>query len=131
MSKTIAMFAAALALIAITPACTDNKTTILNRTNAIYKNIKLIVTDPEIAAMISDDAMATLAEAERVYLLAVQAFENVELDSDNGKSALQTIVDCADIILTVIDTLDVLDQYEPVITTARLSVELLKVNIPA
>ena len=38
---------------------------------------------------------------------------------------------CTDIILTVIDTLDVLDQYEPVITTARLSVELLKVNIPA
>ncbi len=131
MSRTAAMFAAALGLIALTQSCTDNKTTIINRTNAIYANIKLIVTDKAVSSIISDDAMGRLAEAERLYLEAVQVLESADLTSDDGKSALQTIVDCADIILTVIDTLDVLDKYEPVITAARLSVELLKTNISA
>lgn len=130
MSRTAAMLAAALALIALTPACVaDNKETIINRTNAIYTNIKLIVTDPDVSAMISEDAMKGLAEAERAYLEAVQAFENAGLDSAAGKSALQTIVGCADTILAVIDALDMLDQYEPVIAAARLSIKLLKVNI--
>lgn len=130
MSRTAAMLAAALALIALTPACVaDNKETIINRTNAIYTNIKLIVTDPDVSAMISEDAMKSLIEAERVYLEAVQALENADLDSAAGKSALQTIVGCADTILAVIDALDMLDQYEPVIAAARLSIKLLKVNI--
>ncbi|MGD9825771.1 hypothetical protein [Desulfobacter sp.] len=131
MNRTAAMFAAALGLIALIQSCTDNKTTIINRTNAIYTNIKLIVTDPDVSAMISEDAMRNLAEAERVYLEAVQVLENADLDSESGKNALGIIVDCADTILVVIDALDVMEQYEPVITAARLSVKLLRTNISA
>lgn len=107
--------------------CKTNKTEIINRTNAIYKNIKLIVTDPEISPLLSEDAHKSLIEAERMYLEAVQALEESEgINSDSGKSALGTIVSCADTLLSVLDSVGVLDKYQPVITAARVSVKLLK-----
>lgn len=125
------LFAAALALISLSAGCTmDNKDKVIARTNAIYKNIKLIVTDPEIKPLISDDATTALIEAERAYLEAVQLLESSTLDTDDGRSALSTIVNCADTLLTVIDGLNICGQYEPVITAARLSVGLLKNNLP-
>lgn len=130
MFKMATVFAAGLALIAMATGCTESKTDIINHTNAVYKNIKVIVTDEEISAMIPDDTMAALADAERVYLEAVQVLEQSDsIDSATGRNALLTIVTCADVILKVIDTLDVLEKYEPVITAARLSVKLLRSNI--
>ena len=80
--------------------------------------------------MISEDATAALVEAERIYLEAVQALEESEdLNCDTGKAALQTIVSCADTVLRVTDTIDVLEEYEPVITAVRVPVKLLKTNL--
>jgi len=130
MVQTISVFVAAMALTSVVIGCNDSKANIINRTNEIYKNIKLIVTDEAVSKTISDDATAALVEAERIYLEAVHALEESEdLNSDTGRAALQTIVTCADTVLTVIDTIDVLEEYEPVITAVGVAVNLLKTNI--
>lgn len=130
MSRTITMWMAALALIGLTSGCMDNKKSLLNNVNAVYTNVKLIVNDPVVREMISDDAWEGLKEAETAYLSAVLILNETELDSEDGKTALATIVSCADILLTIVDGLNVCGQYEPVITAARLSVGLLKNNLP-
>jgi hypothetical protein len=130
MVQTISVFVAAMALMSAVVECNDSKSDIIKRTNGIYKNIKLIVTDEGVSEMIPDDAKAGLSEAEQKYLEAVQILEGVDLASDDGKAALLTIVSCADITLTVIDTIDVREEYEPVITAVRVAVNLLKTNIP-
>lgn len=130
MLKMATVFAAGLSLIALTGCQLNNKEDVLNRTNAIYKNIKVIVTDEEVSALLSDDAKEKLKEAERIYLAAVQTLEASEgVSSSKGKVALCTIVSCADTILSVIDTLNITGKYEPVITAARVATKLLKTNI--
>ncbi len=129
MVQTISIFVAAMALMSVVIRCNDCKSDIINRTNEIYKNIKLIVADEAVSEMISDDAMAGLLEAERIYLEAVQVLESVDLASAEGKAALLTILSCADTILIVIDTIDVREEYEPVITAVRVALKLLKTNL--
>lgn len=124
------LFAFAMALIVVLPGCMDDQSKVLARTNAIYQNIRLIVTDPEVSAMIPDMAMHKLAKAERIYLEAARILENADVGSEHQQTALQTIMDCADIFLTVVDDLGKLaPQYQPAITATRLSVKLLKANI--
>lgn len=129
MVQTISVFVAAMALMSVVIGSNDSKSDVIKRTNEIYKNVKLIITDQAVSEMIPDDAIAGLLEAERRYLEAVQVLESVDLTSADGKAALLTIVSCADTTLTVINTIDVLEEYEPVITAVRVAVDLLKTNI--
>lgn len=130
MVQTISVFVAAMALTSVVIGCNGSKADITNRTKEIYKNVKLIFTDEAVSKTISDDATAALVETERIYLEAVQALEGSEnLNSDTGRAALQTIVSCTDTVLTVIDTIDVLEEYEAVITAVRVSVKVLKTNL--
>lgn len=130
MVQTIAVFVAGMALTSVVIRHNESKANIINRTNGIYKNIKLIVTDEAVSKMISNDATVALVEAERIYLEAIHAFkESEDLNSHTGIAALQPIVSCADTVLTVIDTIDVPEEYDPVITAVRFSVKLLKTNL--
>jgi len=130
MVQTMSVFVAAMALTSVVIGCNASKACIINRMNEIYKNIKLIFTDEAISKMISDDATAALVEAERIYLEAVHDLEESEdLNSDTSRAALQTIVSCADTVLAVTDTIDVLEEYESVITAVRVPVDLLKTNL--
>ncbi|WP_321418978.1 hypothetical protein [uncultured Desulfobacter sp.] len=130
MVQTISVFVAAIALMSVVIECNDSKSDIIKRTNGIYKNIKVIVSDEGVSGMITDDAKAGLFEAEQKYLETVQILESVDLESADGKAALLSIVSCADTTLTVIDTIDVLEEYEPVITAVRVAVDRIKTNIP-
>jgi len=92
MVQSISVFVAAMALTSVVIGCNDSKVNIINRTNGIYKNIKLIVTDEAVSKTISDDATAALVEAERIYLEAIQALEESEdLNSDPGRLALEPV----------------------------------------
>jgi hypothetical protein len=90
--------------------------------NAIYLDVKTVVTDPAIMEDISPEKLEKLAELERTYLEAVSILKRMPKD----EGALTMLVFCADELLIIVDDLDKYGKYKDVVTTIRISTKLLK-----
>jgi hypothetical protein len=90
--------------------------------NAIYLDVKTVVTDPAIMEDISPEKLEKLAELERTYLEAVSILKRMPKD----EGALTMLVFCADELLIIVDDLDKYGKYRDVVTTIRISTKLLK-----
>lgn len=90
--------------------------------NAIYLDVKTVVTDPAIMEDISPERLEKLAELERTYLEAVSILKRMPKD----EGALTMLVFCADELLILVDDLDKYGKYKDVVTTIRISTKLLK-----
>ena len=100
-----------------------NKDRVIVKTNAIYKNVKVILTDPVVGERLSEERKEQLRIVERVYLEAAERLEGLEsLDGVEGKEILGEIVECCEILLDVIDGLEVGEEYEEVVEVVRLRV---------
>lgn len=102
------------------------KDQIIEKSNAIYTSIKIVVTDPVVSASLGPDRMAVLATAERVYLTSVKALSGTDLDTDVGKSAVKAIVECGTAIISELDGVSAVDKYQAEIAAARIAIKLLQ-----
>jgi len=103
--------------------CTEDPDKMLKITNALYLDIKTVVTDPEIKPMIPDKTVERLVVVEQVYLKAASALKSNKSDAQRP---LATIVGCADEILDIIGTLVLDGSYDRQLAAIRLSVKILK-----
>jgi len=95
--------------------------------NAIYLDVKTVVTDPAIMEDISPERLEKLAELERTYLETVSILKRMPKD----EGALEMLVFCADELLIIVDDLDKYGKYRDVVTTIRISTKLLKNHMVA
>lgn len=112
------------------PGCDDtDKEKILKHANKAYVSIRLIVTDPAVKPLISDANMEKLKTAEADYLAAVGVLEKVSFESDEGVVSLDTIASCADIIIGLLDTIELPDEYADKLAAVRVIVKVLRVQL--
>jgi len=122
------LLALAVILMAMTvsPGCTETKD-LVKTSNALYLDIKTIVTDPEVAAGIPPETMARLASLERTYLEAA----NVLRDRPESTEPMEVLAYCADEILTLLTGMTVTGKYQSAISAVRISVKLLRNHVGA
>ena len=114
------------ALIGLTAACDEVTPEKAAKTiNAIYLDIKTIVTDPEVRAPISDEDMFNLQSAERKYLIAAEKYKLY-----GGAEHIDTIMLCADTFLSVFveDKLD--ERQQQRLAAVRVAIKVLKNHLP-
>lgn len=127
MKKIILLAVIALCL-PLCQGCNTDKTRIINQTNRIYASIRIIVIDKDVAPLISDSQREILIEVEEKYLTAVKLLENANFDEDE-KESLNNIVECADIIIQMLDTIELSDEYREKIAAVRVLLKVLRVYI--
>jgi len=112
-------------------SCLEDRERVVKTTNAVYLDIKTVVTDPEIKPMIPEKTLDRLAVVEQVYLKAANALQFPEADNTKPNTKpLGAIVYCADEILGIIDSLVLDGRYERQIAAIRLSIKILKNHLP-
>ncbi len=104
--------------------CKMSRTKRLETINALYLDIKTIVTDPNVRPLIPPDKMADLAALERIYLEAVMNLEASKAPDD--KIDLTTIVDCGSALLGIIDEIALDGKYARQLEAVQLGIKVLK-----
>ncbi len=99
----------------------------LETINALYLDIKTIVTDPNVRPLIPDDKIADLAALERIYLEAVMRLE--ESKDPEDKVDLTVIVDCGSALLGIIDELVLDGKYNKQMQAIQLGIKVLSNHI--
>lgn len=128
-SFPVMMLLAVFFVIALS-GCKTSKDALLVEMDAIYLDIKTVVTDPDVEPLISVDKMERLKKAEQLYLKAVRVLKSLDnFENTDGQLSLEDISSCADTILSIIDSLDVYGRYGPEIAAARISLKVLKNHI--
>lgn len=116
-----------LALCVTISACKPlTRSQVVEKTNAIYTGLKIVVTDPVVSTALGQDRMAVLATAERAYLTSVKALSESDTDTDVGKAAIKAIVECGTAILSELDGVSAVDKYQAEIAAARIAIKLLQ-----
>jgi hypothetical protein len=115
-----------LAMAWTSTGCTDTDK-IIKTSNALYLDIKTIVTDPEVAAGIPPSTMARLADLERNYLEAVQVLR----DRPESTEPLDVLVYCADEILIIINGAPLPAGYQSAVAAIRISIGILRNHLGA
>lgn len=95
---------------------------ILKTTDAIYRDIRIVVTDPEVRPMFSQNELDKLAELEKQYLEVVEIL--VEYPSD--EDAIQRISWLATEVLGIFEQVTFVDKARPYIAAIRISIQILK-----
>lgn len=111
----------------------DNPEDLVKRTNAIYLDIKTVVTDPEVQPLLSSDTMMMLKDLEQKYLFAANALKGLEFSETDPTV---TIVNCTDTILNIIDYVvlqqtntEKINKYAKHIAAVRISLKVLRNHI--
>ncbi len=99
----------------------------LETINALYLDIKTIVTDPTVRPMIPPEKMAELAELERVYLETVMKLQASQVPEDQAD--LSVIVDCGTALLGIIDELVLDGKYNKQMQAIQLGIKVLSNHI--
>lgn len=104
------------------PPVTENK--VLKTANAIYLDIRTIVTDPEVKPMFTDKELDRMAELEQEYLEAAKILRAFPDDA----GAIDQLSWVATEILYTINAVKV-EKYRPYVAAIRISIKLLRNHI--
>ena len=74
MVQTVSVFVAAMALNSVVIGCKDSKADFINRTNEIYKNIKLIVRDEAVSKTIKTNKPSNMTLNQAVQMSDLGTF---------------------------------------------------------
>lgn len=101
------------------PVDADN---ILKTTDAIYRDIRIVVTDPEVKPMFSPEELEKMAKLEAQYLDVVETLQMYPNDAD----AIQQISWLATEVLGVFEQVAYVEKTRPYIAAIRISIQILK-----
>lgn len=99
---------------------TENK--ILKTTNAIYLDVRTVVTDPEVMPLFTAEELERLAELEKRYL---QVADTLRAFPDDAE-AIEQISWIATEILTIIGDVESIEKYQPYVAAIRISIQVLR-----
>lgn len=103
-----------------------NTNRVLKTTQAIYLDVRTVVTDPEVMPLFAPAELERLADLERQYL---EVAERMEAFPDDGE-AIEQVSYLAGEILGIIDEVEFVDGAKPYIAAIRISIQLLKNHLP-
>ena len=107
--------------------CEQSKEKLLAEMNTIYLDVRTVITDPLVLPLIPEDKLSILQEAEKKYLDAVAILKTIDSeDTTDKKAKLRTIIECADTILSVLDSLPISSSHKLELAAARVSINILK-----
>jgi predicted RNA-binding protein with EMAP domain len=99
---------------------TENK--VLETTQAIYLDVRTVVTDPEVMPLFTDKELERLAELEKRYL---QVADTLRAFPDDAE-AIEQISWIANEILTIIGEVESIEKYQPYVAAIRISIQVLR-----
>lgn len=99
---------------------TENK--VLKTADAIYRDIRIVVTDPEIKPMFSPKELEQLAELEDRYLAVVDVLKQYPDDAE----AIQKISFLATEVLGIFEQVTFVDKARPYVAAIRISIQILR-----
>jgi hypothetical protein len=99
---------------------TENK--VLKTTNAIYLDIRTVVTDPEIRPMFSPKELEKMAELEDRYLDVVDVLKQYPDDAE----AIQKISYLATEVLGIFEQVTYVEKVRPYVAAIRISIQILR-----
>ena len=100
----------------------ENK--VLKTANAIYLDVRTVITDPEVMPMLAPAELDRLADLERKYLEVADTLRAFPDDSE----AIEQLSWIATEILYVINDVYV-EKYRPYVAAIRISIKLLRNHI--
>lgn len=106
----------------------SDKTSVIRKTNKIYMTIKIIVTDKDVAPLISEEHRELLIGAESRYLSAISLMEKIDFDGGETEY-IAVIVECADIIIAILDEIEISEEYREEIASVRVLLNVLTVYL--
>lgn len=117
-------------LILVLPSCvmtgTGSKdTSLLDVTDDLYEDIKIVVTDPAVQPMFSPATMKRLKSLEEDYLIAKLILKDYPEDAE----ALQKLTYVSTEILGIIGGIQV-ERVQPYIAAIRISIQILQRRLP-
>jgi hypothetical protein len=98
----------------------ENK--VLKTADAIYRDIRIVVTDPEIKPMFSPKELEQLAELEDRYLAVVDVLKQYPDDAE----AIQKISFLATEVLGIFEQVTFVDKARPYVAAIRISIQILR-----
>ena len=101
---------------------TDNK--VLKTANAIYLDVRTVITDPEVMPMFTPGELERLSDLERKYLEVADTLRAFPDDSE----AIEQLSWIATEILYTINSVQV-EKYRPYVAAIRISIKLLRNHI--
>lgn len=101
------------------PAKSDK---VLKTTNAIYRDIRIVVTDPEIKPMFSPKELEKLAELEDRYLDVVDVLKQYPDDAE----AIQKVLYLATEVLGIFEQVTFIEKSRPYVAAIRISIQILR-----
>jgi hypothetical protein len=99
---------------------TENK--VLKTADAIYRDIRIVVTDPEIQPMFSPKELEQLASLEDRYLDGVDVLKQYPDDAE----AIQKISYLATEVLDIFEQVTFVDKARPYVAAIRISIQILR-----
>ncbi len=99
---------------------------VLRSANAIYLDIKTVVTAPGVREKIPPVVMVRLAQLELIYLSAAQ---DIKATGVENSRPITVVVDCADEFLQIINTMALNGKYEKEIKAIGIAIDVLKNHI--
>ncbi len=104
--------------------CQTSRPKRLETINALYLDIKTIITDPAIKPMIPPGKLKRLADLERKYLAAVSRLKASKVPDD--KVDLAIIAECGSKLLGIVNSLVLEGKYSKELEAIKLGVKLLR-----
>jgi predicted RNA-binding protein with EMAP domain len=99
---------------------TENK--ILKTTQAIYMDVRTVVTDPEVITLFTAEELERMVELEKRYL---QVADTLRAFPDDAE-AIEQISWIATEILTIIGDVESIEKYRPYVAAIRISIQVLR-----
>lgn len=111
-----------LAIGCVKPNGPATENSVLKTANAIYLDIRAVVTDPEVKPMFSPKELGKLAELEERYLSGVDMLKQYPDDAE----AVQKISYLATEVLGIFEQVTFIDKVGPYVAAIRISIKVLR-----
>ena len=98
---------------------------VLKTANAIYLDVRTVVTDPEVKSLFAPGDLKRLSDLERQYLEVADTLKQYPNDAE----AVTKISYLASEILDLLDEVAVIEKYRSYLAAIRISIKILRNHI--
>lgn len=101
-----------------------NTSAIVSKTDMFYEMIHVVMSEPEVRALIKTDTLQDLAKIDKIYQQARK-----QVSDDTEVELIEVLLNCGVSACDILMALDVLEDKKKEITAIRLGVKLLLATI--
>jgi len=98
---------------------------LLATTDRIYRNIRIVITDPEVQTLFSEKTLGKLAKLEDDYLATTKILKAFPEDAET----IEKISVLATEVVVILNDVEFMEKYRPYVSAIRISINLLRANL--